>query len=33
LSILSGNHISYRRAVDRRTAFTTPVWRMSRMLV
>ena len=32
LSILSGNHISYCRAADRRTAFTTPIWRMSRML-
>src|SRR4030095_2018970 len=28
LSIFSGNHIPYRRAVDRDTAFTTPVWRM-----
>jgi hypothetical protein len=33
LSILSGNHISYGRAADRRTALTTPVWRMSSMLV
>jgi hypothetical protein len=33
LSILSGDHVSYRRAVDRCTALTTPIWRMSRMLV
>ena len=33
LFVLSGNHISYRRAADRRTARTTPIWRMSRMLV
>ena len=33
LFVLSGNHISYCRAADRRTALTTPIWRMSRMLV
>ena len=33
LFVLSGNHISYRRAADRRAALTTPIWRMSRMLV
>ena len=33
LFVLSGTHISYRRAADRRTARTTPIWRMSRMLV
>ena len=33
LFVLSGNHISYCRAADRRAALTTPVWRMSRMLV
>ena len=33
LFILSGTHISYRRAADRRTALTTPIWRMSRTLV
>ena len=33
LSILSGTHISYRGAADRRTALTTPIWRMSGMLV
>jgi hypothetical protein len=33
LFILSGAHISYRGAADRRTALTTPIWRMSRMLV
>jgi hypothetical protein len=33
LFVLGGDHISYCRAADRRTALTTPVWRMSRMLV
>ena len=33
LFILSGTHISYRGAADRRTALTTAIWRMSRMLV
>jgi hypothetical protein len=33
LSILSGNHISHRRAADRRTALTTPIWRMSHTFV
>jgi hypothetical protein len=33
LFVLSGNHISYCRSADRRTAITTPVGRMSRMLV
>ena len=33
LFVLSGTHISYRRAADRRTALTTPISRMSRMLV
>jgi hypothetical protein len=32
LFILSGTHVSYRGAADRRTAFTTPIWRMSWML-
>ena len=29
LFILSGNHIPYRGPADRRTALTTPIWRMS----
>jgi hypothetical protein len=33
LFVLGGNHISYCRAADCRTALTTPVWHMSRMLV
>jgi hypothetical protein len=33
LLILSSTHISYRGAADRRAAFTTPIWRMSRILV
>ena len=33
LFILSGTHISYRWAADRRPARATSIWRMSRMLV
>ena len=33
LFILSSNHIPYRGAADRRAALTTPIWRMSGMLV
>ena len=33
LFILSGTHISYRGAADRRTARTTAIWRLSRTLV
>jgi hypothetical protein len=33
LFVLSGTHISYRRAADRRAALTTPIPRMSRILV
>jgi hypothetical protein len=33
LLALGGNDISSRRAADRRTALTTPIWRMNRMLV
>src|SRR5258707_1159661 len=28
LFVLSGNHVSYRRPADRRTALTTPAWPM-----
>ena len=33
LFILSGTHISYRGAADRRAPRATSIWRMSRMLV
>jgi hypothetical protein len=33
LFILSGNHISYRRAADCTAIPTTPIWRMNGMLV